>query len=134
MENASKALIIAGSILVVILLIAMGVSTFNSTKGTTDAVEKTMTATEIAMFNNKFLAYEGYNTKPQVLALMNLVIAHNATHTRQIKIFFPHLNGGTEYMPQEVIAGISDKTRFPWLIENEIDKNTGLVYRIDLSP
>lgn len=36
MENASKALIIAGAILISILLISLGIIMFNSSKGTSD--------------------------------------------------------------------------------------------------
>lgn len=36
MENASKALIIAGAILVSILLVSLGIIMFNASKGTTD--------------------------------------------------------------------------------------------------
>lgn len=36
MENASKALIIAGAILISILLVSLGIIMFNSSKGTTD--------------------------------------------------------------------------------------------------
>ena len=79
MENASKALLIAGAILIAILLIAMGMKVFTSTSGTTDSVEGTMNATEIAMFNNKFLAYTGYpKTKSDIKALLNIVIANNS--------------------------------------------------------
>jgi len=78
MENASKALLIAGSILIVILLIAMGMRVFNSTTGTTDAVEGVMSATEIAMFNNKFNQYVGKRQSIKtVKALANTIIAHN---------------------------------------------------------
>lgn len=57
MENATKALIIAGSVLIAIALIGVGMKIFNSTSGTTDTVETTMIATEVAMFNNKFMPY-----------------------------------------------------------------------------
>ena len=81
MENASKALLIAGSVLIVILLIAVGVRVFNSTQGTTDSVETTMNSTEIATFNNKFTAYAGENkSAAQAKALANVVIANNATN------------------------------------------------------
>lgn len=36
MENASKALIIAGAVLISILLISLGIIMFNSSKGTSD--------------------------------------------------------------------------------------------------
>ena len=77
MENASKALLIAASILIVILLIAIGMRVFNSTSGTTDSVEVTMNATEKATFNAKFTAYIGKKSSAQVKTLANLIIASN---------------------------------------------------------
>jgi len=44
MENASKALIIAGAILISILLISLGIMMFNSSKGTTDQAASTANA------------------------------------------------------------------------------------------
>lgn len=46
MENASKALIIAGAILISILLISLGIIMFNSSKGTTDQASNTAGAME----------------------------------------------------------------------------------------
>lgn len=90
MENASKALLIAGSLLIVILLIAMGVKTFNSTQGTTESVETTMNATEIAIFNSKFTSYLGNNkSKNDVISLVNQIIASNSntnTNNREVII------------------------------------------------
>ena len=87
MENASKALLIAGSILIVILLIAVGVRVFNSTTGTKDTVDETMTSTEVVTFNNKFMPYVGNNkTKAEVMSLMNAIIANNVTYNTKIKV------------------------------------------------
>lgn len=44
MENASKALIIAGAILISILLISLGIIMFNSSKSTTDQASQAGTA------------------------------------------------------------------------------------------
>lgn len=94
MENASKALLIAGSVLIVILLIAVGVRVFNSTQGTTDSVETTMNATEVATFNNKFTAYVGKNkSKANAISLLNLIIANNSTNQR--KVYVSIVKGGT---------------------------------------
>lgn len=46
MENASKALIIAGAILISILLISLGIIMFNSSKGTTGQAANTAGAME----------------------------------------------------------------------------------------
>ena len=89
MENASKALLIAGSVLIVILLIAMGMKVFNSTKGTTDSVDTTMNATEVAMFNNKFMSYIGNKkTANEAKALLNLVISNNSINTKKVCVRF----------------------------------------------
>lgn len=46
MENASKALIIAGAILISILLISLGIIMFNSSKGTSEQAKNTASAME----------------------------------------------------------------------------------------
>lgn len=81
MENASKALLIAASVLIVILLIAFGISIFRSGQGTGDALEVTMNATEKASFNSKFTSYCGTNkSAAQAKALAQVIISNNATN------------------------------------------------------
>ncbi len=46
MENASKALIIAGAILISILLISLGIIMYNASTGTTDQASNTASAME----------------------------------------------------------------------------------------
>ncbi len=107
MENASKALIIAGSILIAILLIAFGVRTFNSTRGASEGVETTMNATEIATFNGKFTKYIGTNkNRGQALALINEVISHNGT-MKDVPAKQVTINGGS---PQTALSSISAQT------------------------
>lgn len=84
MENASKALLIAGSVLIVILLIAVGVKIFSSTNGVTSDVNDTMTATEKTQFNSKFTQYIGNRSEAQTRALINTVISNNATNASHI--------------------------------------------------
>lgn len=81
MENATKALLIAASVLIAILLIAMGVRIFSSTTGTVDSAQSTMDATAITTFNSQFA---GYLNKPitqsQCATLIQKMIASNATN------------------------------------------------------
>ena len=110
MENASKALLIAASVLIVILLIAFSVSIFNSTSGTKDNVEKTMTATEIATFNNRFSAYAGsVKSAAQAKALANVVIAHNATAEDAKKVTLD-VNGSTSEDAGTITTNVADIT------------------------
>ena len=113
MENASKALLIAGSILVVILLIAMGVRVLNSTSGTTDATEQAMQSTEVAMFNNKFLSYIGHNkSKSEILALLNTMISSNATSNKMVDVDRRYNPKGSNYS-SSVSASINATSSMP---------------------
>ncbi len=76
MENASKALIIAGAILLAILLISLGILIFNQAQDTVN--NSGMSQAEITAFNNKFLKYEGTQKGSVAKSLINEVIASNA--------------------------------------------------------
>ncbi len=76
MENASKALIIAGAILLAILLISLGIMIFAQAQDTVNNSGMSEAAT--TSFNNKFLKYEGTRKGSEVKALVNEAIAANA--------------------------------------------------------
>ncbi len=77
MENASKALIIAGAILLSILIIALGVFIFNQAKS---AMGNTgLTDQQVSAFNSKFEAYEGKIKGTQAKALVDLIRSNNNT-------------------------------------------------------
>ena len=59
MENASKALIIAGAILISILLIAISMYVYTSAQGTVTQAGAQMTAQEKDMYNAKINSYVG---------------------------------------------------------------------------
>ena len=59
MENASKALIIAGAILIAIVLITLGVVILQQGNSTTGAGETALNSREIESFNSQFQQYEG---------------------------------------------------------------------------
>lgn len=76
MENASKALIIAGAILLAILIIGLGIIIFSQAQDTIGSVN--MDEQEILAFNNKFLPYQGDNIRgSQVNALAQAVLTNN---------------------------------------------------------
>lgn len=81
MENASKALIIAGAILISILLIGVGMMVFQGAQGGIDEAISSMSENEKLMFNQKFTAYEGTKTKgANVRSLISNIIASNNTN------------------------------------------------------
>ena len=76
MENASKALIIAGAILISILIVGLGVIIYNNVSGI--AQSGTLDAQEIQAHNSPFEGYFGNNVSgSNVRALLTQVSANN---------------------------------------------------------
>jgi len=85
MENASKALIIAGAILLSIAIIGIGMSVFNIGKDTADKIN--MNEQEMAQFNSKFESYEGNKKGSNVKQLITAIITNNAAEdSRKVKV------------------------------------------------
>ncbi len=84
MENASKALLIAGAILVVILIIAAAMFITNSAKGTTDQAMLSMSTQEIDAFNMKFTMYEGEQTGANIKALVGTLISNSNVNKNEV--------------------------------------------------
>ena len=76
MENASKALIIAGAILLSILLISLGIMIFNQAQTVVNG--SGMTQAEVSSFNNQFLKYEGSKKGSEVKSLIQEVNINNS--------------------------------------------------------
>lgn len=77
MENASKALIIAGSVLISIVLITLGVVVFRRMANTT-IIESNLTEQQISAFNSKISPYIGENISgSQVNELIQRAITIN---------------------------------------------------------
>ena len=81
MENASKALIIAGAILISILLISIGIMVINSAQGLTETASKSMDKQTLDAFNAQFTAFEGDNVRGAVVRdLYTTAITSNASY------------------------------------------------------
>ena len=79
MENASKALIIAGAILIVVLLISIGIAVLNATSNLQSEVNSGVESTEIQSFNEQFVKYTGRIVNAsQVKSLLILIKANNS--------------------------------------------------------
>ena len=78
MENASKALIIAGAILLAILLIALGVYVFQSASANTGTEQ--LSSTEIQSHNDPFSRYEGTVSGTEARALLDTIRTNNINY------------------------------------------------------
>ena len=81
MENASKALIIAGAILLSILIVSLGIMVYQGAKETVGS--SNLNKQEIESFNSQWESYEGNKqTASQVRAMVQAVIANNASESQ----------------------------------------------------
>lgn len=76
MENASKALIIAGAILLAILIISLGILIYNQAAGVVN--NNAMSQVETQQFNQQYTQYEGETVRGvTVRSLLQTVYANN---------------------------------------------------------
>ena len=112
MENASKALIIAGAILISILLISVAIMVISSTQGVQDQMGQQMDSTEKSTFNAQFTNYAGTNrSSSQVKSLFEKVTASNASNPNQVNMYVP---SGNTYAKATaaLIASIDTKSKY----------------------
>lgn len=57
MDNASKALIMAGAILISVAIVGIGIYIFSVANGITNDAVNSMESTQVQMFNNQFYRY-----------------------------------------------------------------------------
>ena len=134
MENASKALIMAGGVLIAILLLTLFSYLFSKMASSTSSVYDDLQKHEIDEFNQRFLNFEGRNdlTAQDVATLINLAqdSGKDARVSSKVRISL----GGTD---------ITSKDSNVWLQENGnsstkykctvgIDPNTSLVNIVQL--
>lgn len=111
MENASKALIIAGAILLAILLISLGIMIFNQAQDTVN--NSGMSQAEITAFNNKFLKYEGKGKKTSdIKMLANEVLVSNAEASNASRLIIVwNITKGTSIVKLDDKSAIKDKDK-----------------------
>lgn len=78
MENATKALMIAGAVLLAIMIIGVGMLIFNNAQGTIGGAATKMKQQEIDLFNNQFTSYEGTQSGSNVKSLISTVMSSNS--------------------------------------------------------
>lgn len=80
MENATKALMIAGAVLIAIMIIGVGMMIYQSGAGAVTNSMSSLTQTEINTFNADLLAYEGDQKGSNVKQLISKISTLNATN------------------------------------------------------
>lgn len=120
MENASKALIIAGAILLAILIISLGILIYTQASGV--VTDNSMDEVSIQTFNNKFLQYAGQQKGSAVRALLAQVSASNASDSDHQVTTVP-----------ATIDTSSIDTGTTYTVKVETDSATGYVNKVTIT-
>lgn len=83
MENASKALIIAGAILLSILIIAIGMYIYNSSQNSIYQAADQISTQERDAFNSQWTTYEGEQPGSNVKSLIGKLISNAKTNEEE---------------------------------------------------
>ncbi len=139
MENASKALIIAGAILLAILIISLGIFIFNQASEVTKS--SNLSEVEVLQFNEKFTSFEGTNIKgSEVNSLITRIIQNNVSNqddtSKQVKLTVEANNWQTGQKPNNLAITNSiakAQTGRTYTVKCKINDKTGLVESITIS-
>ena len=143
MENASKALVIAGAILISIVLITLGVVILGQGQDVVNS--SNMDATAISSWNSQFTQYVGTNvTGSNVNALMDSVVANNIISKRNnesnkyITIYAyqkdnPSKTGDIDVVSATPTVTINTKARSSSLYRVEVAYESGYISKIYIS-
>ena len=136
MENASKALIIAGAILLAILLISLGIIVYRQASSAVDG--NPMDQFEIAKFNEQFTRYQGTQRGATIRSLYQDVLSNNVSQddtARQVEIagLLPMTKNATS-----IPASLTDKIKTGASYKVSIEygtsgSNKGLVTKITIA-
>lgn len=126
MENASKALLMAGGVLIAILILTVVVILFNTYGQLAPTYEKELEENEIKKFNSNFTKFEGRTdiTAQEIVSIINF--AKNYKINNQIHIEVKIL--GVDYVSQDkdLMEFITDNSNKKYTC-NGIDYENGIV-------
>ena len=132
MENASKALIIAGAILLAILIISLGIMIYNQASGVVN--NNSMTEVEVTTFNQKFEQYLGDKVRgANVNSLINAVNTNNMSTddtSKQITLDGAGTGSATQAYPKDKKTGatynvtVEEYTKGGLIHKIKIEENT----------
>ena len=141
MENASKALIIAGAILLAILIISLGIMIFRQASGVVDS--NAMDEVAVSTFNEKFEQYAGDNIRgANVNALISSVVQNNLSNSgdasKQVKlnVTASNWNGSKPTAttpPTSTSACGSAQTGRSYEVTTEADDQSGYITEITIA-
>lgn len=112
MENAAKALLIAGAILIVIVLISVGMMIVSSATDVVDSSSDTTKSQAVQTFNTTFNNYQGTQKGSAIKNLLETISTSNSTnasgHTIEVTLNGNVLNAEDEEDPSKLLGAAAD--------------------------
>lgn len=138
MENASKALLMAGSILIALLIIASAVYLIDKAKQPSDAYYKRISAQEVEKYNTEItknftiISGENYVTAQGIVTIKNLL--ETTKYNGQTKII-PPASEWCNKSNEEILKNYSvypNGTIKPYKVNSIITNAEGLIIQINI--
>lgn len=144
MENASKALLIAGAVLIAILLIGVAMLIYNGAMDGIDSGIGQMNQQAKDMFNTQFTQYEGAQRGNNVRAVIRNIISNNSTNQeiegKLVSLEVEGVDNGniepstTDLKTNEMSAMTSKiNTGATYNVEIQYESKTGLVNKVKVT-
>ena len=136
MENASKALIIAGAILLSISIIAIGMAVFNQAKEAMDG--SGLSSEKVATYNSKFDSYSGSQSGSNVKALLTTIQNHNLSNVNDesLQIKITTSTSSTDDVKEETNAAKAKKvikSGYQYEVEFKTDEQSGYINAVTIT-
>ena len=133
MENASKALIMAGSVLIAVMIIGLIVITKGSFRSVTETYTTIMSKQQIQKINKEFTIYQGRTDIKvhEIITLQNFADDYSETYGITIRVEPDISIDNIEYVNETIYGGENKKTLKRYQCQNiEYNNATGLVSEI----
>lgn len=130
MENASKALIIAGAILLSILIIGLGMFIYQKAAGALEGIN--INQQEVQSYNSPFINYEGTQTGSAVRALCDAIRSHNTASQNDVSLQI----GMTydKYGQEQDVDKLDKEITYTEITEVRNAIKVGRMYNVTLTP
>ncbi len=130
MENASKALIIAGAILLSILIIGLGMFIYQKAAGALEGIN--INDQEVQSYNSPFINYEGTQTGSAVRALCDAIRSHNTASQNDVSLQI----GMTydKYGQEQDVDKLDKEITYTEITEVRNAIKVGRMYNVTLTP
>ena len=117
MENASKALIMAGGILIAVFILSLAVYLFRGGIQLSSGYEAKLSEEELKKYNSAFTACSSkeYVLANEVASIANKIYSINCIEEE---------NGGSDFISLEIKSGSGNKVKPTYTLDENIEKNT----------